>query len=75
VECEESDFKTIADRMQIISSIPKEGHLLLRVVGDPVAGFDLRPLTPNLEDAYMYFMETVGGERVDEDQEKEVVLN
>jgi ABC-type multidrug transport system ATPase subunit len=75
VECEESDFKTIADRMQIISSIPKEGHLLLRVVGDPVAGFDLQPLMPNLEDAYMYFMEAVGGERVDEDQEKEAALN
>lgn len=72
VECEESDFKTIADRMQIISSIPKERHLLLRVVGEPIPDFDMVPLSPNLEDAYMFFMESVGGERVDEEEEVRV---
>ncbi|MFQ5677521.1 MAG: ABC transporter ATP-binding protein, partial [bacterium] len=55
VECEEADFKKIADSMLVISSIPKDRHLRLRVVGEPAHGFDMRPLLPNLEDAYMYF--------------------
>ena len=70
VECEESDFKKIADRMQIISSISRERHLRLRVVGDSVAGFDMKPVPPNLEDAYMYFMETEAGEHVEEEVEE-----
>ena len=59
----------IADEMQVISSIPKDRHLQMRVVGDPVAGFDMKPVQPNLEDAYMHFMEEVGGERVVDDKE------
>lgn len=70
VECEETDFKKIADRMQVISSISRERHLRLRVVGDSVAGFDMKPVPPNLEDAYMYFMETEAGEHVEEEVEE-----
>lgn len=70
VECQETEFKQIADRMQVISSIPKDRHLQLRVVGDPVSGFDMKPQAPNLEDAYMYFMEA--GEHLEE-QELEAV--
>lgn len=67
VECEHMDFQKITDSMQIISSVPKERHVLLRVVGEPVDGFDFNEVEPTLEDAYMYFMESVAGERVDED--------
>jgi hypothetical protein len=51
----------------VISTIPKPPHLLLRLVGEPVSGFDMQSVTPNLEDAYMYFMESVVGERVEEE--------
>ncbi|MFQ5751926.1 MAG: ABC transporter ATP-binding protein [bacterium] len=69
VECDESDFQKIANHMQIISSISKERRLLLRVVGEPVSGYDMKRVPPNLEDAYMYFMGSQTGERVDEEIE------
>ncbi len=64
---DEADFSHIAARMQVISTIPKQPHLLLRVVGDPIAGYDMQSLAPNLEDAYMYFMESEVGQRVEEE--------
>lgn len=67
VECDESEFHTLAERVQIISSIPKERHLLLRVVGEGVDGFQMSAVSPNLEDAYMHYMETVAGQRVEEE--------
>ncbi|HEX9654214.1 MAG TPA: ABC transporter ATP-binding protein [bacterium] len=67
VECAEEDFHKLSERVQIISSIPKERHLLLRVVGEGVAGYEMSPVSPNLEDAYMHYMETVAGQRVEEE--------
>lgn len=64
---DEADFSHIAARMQVISTIPKQPHLLLRVVGDPITGYDMQSLAPNLEDAYMYFMESEVGQRVEEE--------
>ena len=69
IECEEIDFKKISEHMQIISSVNKGRHLLLRVLGEPVNGYDMQSATPNLEDAYMYFMETVAGQKVSEEKE------
>jgi ABC-type multidrug transport system ATPase subunit len=69
VECDESEFHALADRVQVISSIPKERHLLLRVVGERISGYNMESLPPNLEDAYMYYMETVAGQRVEEEIE------
>lgn len=67
LECQESDFKKVAENMQVISSVPRERHLFMRVVGEPLTGFDLKPVAPNLEDAYMHFMETEAGEEVEEE--------
>jgi ABC-type multidrug transport system ATPase subunit len=69
VECSEVDFKTISASMLIISSVSKNGGLELRTVGEPVSGFEFRPAEPNLEDAYMYFMEVEAGQKVDEEEE------
>jgi len=68
VLCTETDFPNIASRMQVISTVPKAPHLLLRVVGEPIAGYDMQSLPPNLEDAYMYFMESVVGQRIEEEE-------
>lgn len=65
---DEADFSHIAAHMQVISTIPKQPHLLLRVVGDPISGYDMQSATPNLEDAYMYFMESEVGQRVEEEE-------
>jgi ABC-type multidrug transport system ATPase subunit len=68
VECNENDFPKIAAKMQVISTIPRQRHLLLRVVGEQLSGYDMQSLQPNLEDAYMCFMEAVAGERVAEEE-------
>jgi ABC-type multidrug transport system ATPase subunit len=68
VLCDEADFSKIATRMQVISTVPKPPNLLLRVVGEPVSGYDMQGLPPSLEDAYMYFMESVVGQRVEEEE-------
>ncbi|MDZ7289696.1 MAG: ABC transporter ATP-binding protein [candidate division KSB1 bacterium] len=72
VLCDEAEFPQIASRMQVISTIPKQPNLLLRVVGEPIPGYDMQSVPPNLEDAYMYFMESVVGQRVEEDEENGV---
>ncbi|MCB9508542.1 MAG: ABC transporter ATP-binding protein [Deferribacteres bacterium] len=69
VQIDEADFSKVADKMQVISTINLGSQLLLRVVGDERAnGYKMEPVAPNLEDAYMYYMESVAGERVDEDK-------
>ncbi|KAA3619839.1 MAG: ABC transporter ATP-binding protein [Calditrichaeota bacterium] len=67
VECPEKAYSEIAAKMQIISTIPAQGFLQMRVVGNPVPGFNFEPVDANLEDAYMNFMEEHTGERIDED--------
>jgi ABC-type multidrug transport system ATPase subunit len=69
VLCDEAEFPNIASRMQVISTIPKAPNLLLRVVGDPIPGYDMQSVPPNLEDAYMHFMGSVVGQKVEEDEE------
>jgi ABC-2 type transport system ATP-binding protein len=67
VLCDETEFPNIASRMQVISTIPKAPNLLLRVVGDPIPGYDMQGVPPNLEDAYMHFMGSVVGQKVEEE--------
>ena len=68
VRIDESDFSKITRRVQVISTIPDGKKLLLRVVGEPDGDFQFEPAAPNLEDAYMYFMESVVGEKLDEEE-------
>jgi ABC-type multidrug transport system ATPase subunit len=69
VKIDEADFSKVAEKMQVISTINLGSRLLLRVVGDEGAnGHLLAPVAPNLEDAYIYYMESVAGERVDEEE-------
>jgi ABC-type multidrug transport system ATPase subunit len=68
VLCDETEFSNIASRMQVISTIPKPPNLLLRVVGDPLSGYDMQSAPPNLEDAYMHFMGSVVGQRVEKEE-------
>lgn len=53
----EAAFSELADRMQVISTVYVGGKLLLRVVAEEVNGYEARPASPTLEDAYMYTME------------------
>jgi len=71
VSCNEEDFGVISSQMHVISTIPVKNQLLLRVVGNPSNGFKMEEVPPNLEDAYMYFMEFVIGEHVDDEENLE----
>ena len=71
VSCNEEDFGVISSQMHVISTIPIKDQLLLRVVGDPSNGFKMEEVPPNLEDAYMYFMEFVIGEHVEDEENLE----
>lgn len=51
-------YLEIKDKMPIISTIPASGGWEVVVVGERISGFDFSPVSPNLEHAYVYFMET-----------------
>jgi ABC-2 type transport system ATP-binding protein len=53
----QEEYDSIKDSYHIISSIPSEKGWDAQVVADDVSGFDSQELEPNLEHAYVYFME------------------
>ena len=54
---EEKDLPQIKQRFSVISTAPRGDRLHLRLVGEGSAnGLELKPVTPNLEDAYINFM-------------------
>jgi ABC-type multidrug transport system ATPase subunit len=77
IECGETDFKNVAEHLQIISSVSKDRRLVLRALGDGDRRADLQmtAVTPNLEDSYMYFMETIAGQKVTDDNEEAALSN
>lgn len=59
LEVEEKDFGAVKDRFSIIATAAEGNRLRLRVVGDDRGGFSMKPVKPNLEDAYIYTMEKI----------------
>ncbi|MDZ7740092.1 MAG: ABC transporter ATP-binding protein [Bacteroidales bacterium] len=53
----QEEYDSIKDSYHIISSIPSEKGWDAQVVADDVSGFDSQVLEPNLEHAYVYYME------------------
>jgi ABC-2 type transport system ATP-binding protein len=54
---EEKDLPEIKKRFSVISTAPRGDRLHLRLVGEGSAnGLELKPVNPNLEDAYINFM-------------------
>lgn len=54
----QEQYLKIKDQMPIISTIPASGGWEIIVVGDQMSGYDFAPVSPNLEHAYVYFMES-----------------
>jgi hypothetical protein len=52
------DYKTISARYPVISTIPRGRNWEIQVVADALDGYEAEPFTPNLEHAYVYFMES-----------------
>jgi len=53
----QQEYDRIKETYHIISSIPSETGWDAQVVADDVSGFDSQAIEPNLEHAYVYFME------------------
>ncbi len=58
ITVDDAGFEDISKRFHVVTVAPEGDALLLRVVGDaePLSGAE--PVAPNLEDAYVYFMES-----------------
>lgn len=53
----DEEYQKINERYPIIATIPKGLDWEIQVVADKLEGYDAEPFTPNLEHAYVYFME------------------
>ena len=51
------ELQEIKDTYPIISTIPVEGGWDIQVVADDLQGFTGKPIVPNIEHAYVYFMD------------------
>lgn len=55
-----AEMDVIKEKYPVISAIPGKSGFELRVVADSVEGNNTEPLEPNLEDAYIYYMQSLG---------------
>ncbi|MEE4213656.1 MAG: ABC transporter ATP-binding protein [Bacteroidales bacterium] len=53
----QEEYDRIKDTYHIISSMPSETGWDAQVVADDISGFDAEEIEPNLEHAYVYYME------------------
>lgn len=58
VEVDNDQLREISEKYPVISTIPTNKGWELQVVADRVEGYDTEPIQPNLEHAYVYFMES-----------------
>ena len=52
-------LETIKEKYPVIATIPSEDGWEVEVVADTLDGYQAESIDPNLEHAYMYFMEYV----------------
>lgn len=52
-----ADYEMVKGRYNVISTIPSESGWEVQIVADEKPGFDGTPITPNIEHAYVYYME------------------
>jgi ABC-type multidrug transport system ATPase subunit len=64
IEAFDSDLETIKEKYPVISTIPSENGWEVEVVADTLKDYSGREIDPNLEHAYIYYMEYVLQETV-----------
>jgi len=57
IEATDSDLGVIQERFAVISTIPSEHGWRVQVVSDDIQGFPAKEIEPNLEHAYVHFIE------------------
>ena len=51
------EYEEIKDKYPIISTIPADGGMEIQVVADAIDGYSHKAIEPNLEHAYVYYMD------------------
>ncbi|MCX6301108.1 MAG: ABC transporter ATP-binding protein [Bacteroidia bacterium] len=51
------DYETVKERYDVISTIPVESGWEVQIVADNIPEFESTEIIPNIEDAYVYYME------------------
>lgn len=54
---DEKEYVEVNQKYQVISTVMQKDGWKVTVVGDEVLGYDAEPVSPNLEHAYVYFVE------------------
>ena len=57
IEATETEYLEINEKYPVISTIPIDGGWEVQVVTDNINGYQGKPIKPNLEHAYVHFME------------------
>ncbi|WP_319272021.1 ABC transporter ATP-binding protein [uncultured Draconibacterium sp.] len=57
IEATEQEYMEINEKYPVISTIPIDGGWEVQVVADEINGYQGKPMDPNLEHAYVHFME------------------
>ena len=57
IKATETEYLEINEKFPVISTIPTEGGWEIQVVADDINGYYGKQIEPNLEHAYVYFME------------------
>jgi ABC-type multidrug transport system ATPase subunit len=59
IEAMDSELDQIKEKYPVISTVPSEKGYEVQVVAEKVSDYPTRPVEPNLEHAYVYFMESL----------------
>lgn len=63
ISANELELDQLKDKFPVISTVPAGGGMYeVQVVGEELNGYTGKPVEPNLEDAYVYFMEILQAE-------------
>jgi ABC-type multidrug transport system ATPase subunit len=57
VQASEAEYLEINEKYPVISNVPNSNGWEIQVVAESVNGYDAQQMAPNLEHAYVYFME------------------
>jgi ABC-2 type transport system ATP-binding protein len=57
IEATESEYLEINEKYPVISTIPIDGGWEVQVVAEDIGNFQGKQIAPNLEHAYVHFME------------------
>ncbi len=66
IRADDETYHRINERYPVISTVPSKEGWAMQVVADRPEGFDGEPVEPNLEHAYVHFMENILKQQLDD---------